>query len=65
VSLTSQVPSLKALHALHPLQQPGYSSTHEVAEVVDKLRKLPPLVFAAECDKLRTKMATVPRPLPM
>jgi 3-deoxy-7-phosphoheptulonate synthase len=59
VSLTSQVPSLKALHALHPLQQPDYSSAHEVAEVVDKLRKLPPLVFAAECDKLRTKMASV------
>jgi 3-deoxy-7-phosphoheptulonate synthase len=27
--------------------------------VVNKLRKLPPLVFAAECDKLRTKMASV------
>jgi hypothetical protein len=59
VSLTSQVPSLKALHALDPLQQPAYSSAHEVAAVVDKLRKLPPLVFAAECDKLRTKMASV------
>ena len=53
VSLTSQVPTLKALHALNPLQQPVYSSPHQVAEVVGKLRTLPPLVFAAECDKLR------------
>ena len=30
-----------------------------VDEVVGKLRKLPPLVFAGECDKLRTKMASV------
>jgi 3-deoxy-7-phosphoheptulonate synthase len=59
VSLTSQVPSLKALHALSPLQQPAYSSPSELAEVVGKLRSLPPLVFAAECDKLRTKMANV------
>jgi len=30
-----------------------------LAEVVGKLRTLPPLVFAAECDKLRAKMASV------
>ena len=59
MSLTSQVPTLKALHALHPLQQPVYSSPQQLAEVVGKLRTLPPLVFAAECDKLRVKMASV------
>src|SRR4029453_5020174 len=59
VSLTSQVPTLKALHALNPLQQPGYFSPQDVAEVIGKLRTLPPLVFAAECDKLRAKMASV------
>ena len=59
MSLTSQVPTLNALHALNPLQQPAYSSPHELAEVVGKLRTLPPLVFAAECDKLRVKMASV------
>ena len=59
MSLTSQVPTLNALHALNPLQQPAYSSPHELAEVVGKLRTLPPLVFAAECDKLRAKMASV------
>ena len=77
VSLTSQVPTLNALHALNP-RQPAYSSPHELAGVVGKLRTLPPLVFAAECDKLRAKMASVaaggafmlqggdvPRPLPM
>jgi 3-deoxy-7-phosphoheptulonate synthase len=59
VSPTSQVPTLKALHALNPLQQPDYSSPQQLADVVGKLRTLPPLVFAAECDKLRTKMASV------
>ena len=59
VSLTSQVPTLKALHELDPLQQPAYSAPHDVAGVVGKLRTLPPLVFAAECDKLRGKMADV------
>ena len=59
MSLTSQVPSLKALHALNPLQQPDYPSATDLADVVGKLRTLPPLVFAAECDKLRAKMASV------
>src|SRR4029450_2395244 len=59
VPLPRQAPPLKALHALHPLQQPDYSSAHEVGEVIDKLRKLPPLVFAAECDQLRVQMASV------
>ena len=30
-----------------------------MADVVAKLRTLPPLVFAGECDDLRTKMASV------
>ena len=59
VSLTSQVPTLKALHELDPLQQPAYSAPHDVAGVVGRLRKLPPLVFAAECDALRTKMGHI------
>jgi 3-deoxy-7-phosphoheptulonate synthase len=59
VSETSQVPTLEALHALNPLQQPTYPSSAAVDEVIGKLRRLPPLVFAAECDQLRTKMASV------
>jgi 3-deoxy-7-phosphoheptulonate synthase len=59
VSETSQVPTLEALHALNPLQQPTYPSSEAVGEVIGKLRRLPPLVFAAECDQLRDKMANV------
>ncbi len=59
MSVTDQVPTLKQLHALNPLQQPTYADTAEVAAVLDKLRKLPPLVFAGECDELRVKMASV------
>ena len=56
---TSQVPSLEALHALSPIQQPTYADADELADVIGRLRKLPPLVFAGECDELRTKMAAV------
>jgi 3-deoxy-7-phosphoheptulonate synthase len=56
---TSQVPSLEALHALSPHQQPTYADADQVADVIRRLRKLPPLVFAGECDELRTKMAAV------
>ena len=52
-------PSLDALHALNPMQQPTYTDQTEVAEVIARLRKLPPLVFAGECDDLRIKMASV------
>ena len=59
MSTTSPVPTLDALHALNPRQQPAYPVPAEVAEVVARLRTLPPLVFAAECDALRAKMASV------
>ena len=55
----SKVPSLEALHALSPRQQPTYGDAAGVSEAVERLRRLPPLVFAAECDALRTKMASV------
>ena len=55
----SQVPSLDALHALSPRQQPTYGDAAKVHEVTERLRRLPPLVFAAECDALRTKMASI------
>ncbi len=53
------MPTLPELHALSPLQQPDYADAARLSEVVARLRRLPPLVFAAECDKLRTKMADV------
>ncbi|MBA3530058.1 MAG: 3-deoxy-7-phosphoheptulonate synthase class II [Propionibacteriaceae bacterium] len=59
MSESSQVPSLEELHSLNPLQQPTYLDTAELDVVIAKLRKLPPLVFAGECDELRTKMASV------
>ena len=53
------MPTLADLHALKPLQQPTYVDPAETTEVVESLRRLPPLVFAGECDELREKMATV------
>ncbi|WP_257477652.1 class II 3-deoxy-7-phosphoheptulonate synthase [Acidipropionibacterium jensenii] len=53
------VPSLASLHALPQLQQPSYPDPAEVDRVVAALRKLPPLVFAGECDDLRGKLAAV------
>ncbi|HEY9267098.1 MAG TPA: 3-deoxy-7-phosphoheptulonate synthase, partial [Mycobacterium sp.] len=55
----SELPTLKDLHALKPLQQPTYADVDEVADVVRQLRRLPPLVFAGECDELRGKLAEV------
>ncbi|GAB3762106.1 class II 3-deoxy-7-phosphoheptulonate synthase [Microlunatus parietis] len=52
------LPSLDSLHALKPLQQPSYPDAEQVAEVVARLRALPPLVFAGECDDLRAKLAS-------
>ncbi|WP_375423144.1 class II 3-deoxy-7-phosphoheptulonate synthase [uncultured Friedmanniella sp.] len=56
---TSSVPSLAELHALNPLQQPTYADAGALDSVIGKLRTLPPLVFAGECDELRAKMASV------
>jgi len=53
------VPTLPELHALRPVQQPSYRNAAEVGEAVGRLRTLPPLVFAGECDDLRTKLALV------
>ena len=53
------VPTLPALHALGPRQQPAYPDPAAVDAVVTRLRTLPPLVFAGECDELRNKMASV------
>jgi 3-deoxy-7-phosphoheptulonate synthase len=59
VSVTPPIPTLDQLHALNPLQQPTYADGARAAEVIARLRKLPPLVFAGECDELRHKMASV------
>ncbi|WP_407941478.1 class II 3-deoxy-7-phosphoheptulonate synthase [Microlunatus kandeliicorticis] len=53
------LPTLAELHALDPKQQPGYADPAKVDQVVDSLRRLPPLVFAGECDELRGQLAKV------
>ncbi len=42
-----------------PAQQPSYADPAAVEAAVTRLRKMPPLVFAGECDELKTKLAAV------
>jgi 3-deoxy-7-phosphoheptulonate synthase len=53
------IPDLAALHALGPSQQPAYPDATAVDAAVARLRTLPPLVFAGECDELKGKLADV------
>ena len=55
------IPDLEALHALGPAQQPTYPDRGAVDVAVDRLRTMPPLVFAGECDDLKTKLGAVSR----
>jgi 3-deoxy-7-phosphoheptulonate synthase len=57
----STIPDLAALHALAPAQQPTYGDRAAVDSAVARLRTMPPLVFAGECDDLKTKIAAVTR----
>ncbi len=52
-------PSLAQLHAMGAAQQPTYADADAVDQVVTRLRGLPPLVFAGECDELKAKLAAV------
>ena len=42
-------------------QQPEWPDPAQVRSVADQLVRLPPLVFAGECDKLRAQLAAVAR----
>ncbi|GAA2117214.1 class II 3-deoxy-7-phosphoheptulonate synthase [Nocardioides bigeumensis] len=57
----SPVPDLEALRALGPAQQPTYADRDAVDAAVTRLRRMPPLVFAGECDELKEKIAAVSR----
>lgn len=57
----STIPSLSDLHALGPAQQPTYPDRGAVDDAVARLRTMPPLVFAGECDELTDKIAAVTR----
>ena len=59
--MTSTIPDLDTLHALGAAQQPSYPDLVAVDAAVAKLRKVPPLVFAGECDDLTAKIAAVCR----
>ena len=55
------IPGLETLHALGPAQQPTYADRAAVDAAVARLRRMPPLVFAGECDELTDKLAAVAR----
>lgn len=49
------------MHALGAHQQPVYEDVDARDAVVQRLRSMPPLVFAGECDNLRDRLAAVAR----
>ncbi len=59
--MTEQIPSLPDLHARGAAQQPTYADPAVVEATVARLRRMPPLVFAGECDELKAKLAAVAR----
>jgi 3-deoxy-7-phosphoheptulonate synthase len=52
---------LDAWRALKAAQQPDWADAEELAKVGAALGKQPPLVFAGECDELKTRLAEVAR----
>ena len=58
---SSPVPDLAALHAMGAAQQPRWPDSAALDAAVAKLRGVPPLVFAGECDELKAKLAAVAR----
>ncbi|WP_262851886.1 class II 3-deoxy-7-phosphoheptulonate synthase [Mumia quercus] len=55
------IPTLEELRALGAAQQPTYLDPAARDAAVDRLRGMPPLVFAGEADQLREKLAAVAR----
>ena len=55
----SSIISREKLRALPFVQQPSYPDQAALDRIVDSLERLPPLVFAGECDDLRDKLADV------
>ncbi len=55
------VPSLDDLRTIGAAQQPAWPDPAVRDEVVARLRRRPPLVFAGECDALRDRLAAVAR----
>ena len=59
--MTQTVPDLATLRALGAAQQPSWPDGSALDDAVAKLRKVPPLVFAGECDELKEKLGAVAR----
>ena len=59
--MSASIPDLADLHALNPAQQPAYPDSVAVDAAVARLRTMPPLVFAGECDDLKDKLGQVAR----
>jgi 3-deoxy-7-phosphoheptulonate synthase len=55
------IPDLQSLYALGAAQQPSWPDRDSLDDAVARLRGLPPLVFAGECDELKAKLAAVAR----
>ena len=55
------IPSLEQLHTIGAAQQPTYPDQAALDAAVERLRGLPPLVFAGECDVLTSKIAAASR----
>jgi 3-deoxy-7-phosphoheptulonate synthase len=53
------IPSLDELYALGASQQPQWPNRSAVEEATATLRRMPPLVFAGECDDLKASLAAV------
>ena len=53
------VPELAALRELGAAQQPAWPDRQDLDKAVARLRRMPPLVFAGECDELKAKLAAV------
>jgi len=60
-SIPDELPSLEALRAVGAAQQPRYADPAIRDAAVERLRRMPPLVFAGECDQLRDKLGAVAR----
>jgi 3-deoxy-7-phosphoheptulonate synthase len=55
------IPDLDDLRARRPAQQPSWPDPAALDAAVTRLRRVPPLVFAGECDDLKGKLAAVAR----
>jgi 3-deoxy-7-phosphoheptulonate synthase len=52
-------PDLDSLRELPAAQQPHWPDRAALDDTVSQLRSMPPLVFAGECDELKSKLAAV------